>query len=649
MLARIVSDARLVTTLLGAAPHRLIAMAPKNAQRKPRVANNKGGRAGGRSRGRGNATNGRGRGRGRGSGRGGAVIDLTPQNATATGPGPFGMMGGMGMGSGMMMGMPFGGQMPSQFGFGYGGFGNKEASDSVTVKLSLEGAARARTMEQAAQLGAWQKQMATNSNLPLNQHPQWDSSASLYWPLGQGPQAQQQQQHTVQSAMQNPLLGYAMRQQHDVAVPPPSSLGDDGYDEEEDEDDEAEEALDQALSAQKRSECIESFMEAHIGSFMNDVRYKHDASGAYKACMDAANTHADLSTPSRLNEDLKSELNTQMADNLTACFQKLQAELEAKFVRIPAPPFETTTSKRKGKNEVAPSLLPLALALTNGEKDDGSNDSLGSRKPSSKESTAKEGIEVEYCDDEEEDVFETEVDTQYFGLQDTLASLADPPSPTPDAPPGTATSSGGKDVARAEKSPPQKKKSTPVVNPLGVLRGALMHVPVSVGTHAANGIPSAFKSQCQALCDTIAGLIDKGNTPSEFETLLEEFKIFEHRSQGVPTTTACRVGHILYILARGLQADNSAKCCISYADFMATPNMPSAMVRQKPGAVPCSRPGCKCTDRLNRNNKYCCPTCSRGVPCDRDQHFTPEVADSSPSPASVRAVKRGRPKGSKKA
>ena len=92
----------------------------------------------------------------------------------------------------------------------------------------------------------------------------------------------------------------------------------------------------------------------------------------------------------------------------------------------------------------------------------------------------------------------------------------------------------------AEKSPPQKKKATPVVNPLGVLRGTLMHVPESVGTHAASGIPSAFKFQCQTLCDTIAGLIDKGNTPSEFETLLEEFKIFEYRSQGVPTTTACR-------------------------------------------------------------------------------------------------------------
>ena len=50
-------------------------------------------------------------------------------------------------------------------------------------------------------------------------------------------------------------------------------------------------------------------------------------SEAYKACMDAANTHADPSTPSRLNEDLKTELNTKMADNLTACFQKLQAEL----------------------------------------------------------------------------------------------------------------------------------------------------------------------------------------------------------------------------------------------------------------------------------------------------------------------------------
>ena len=175
-----------------------------------------------------------------------------------------------------------------------------------------------------------------------------------------------------------------------------------------------------------------------------------------------------------------------------------------------------------------------------------------------------------------------------------------------------------------------------------------MHVPRSAGTHAASGIPSTFKSQCQALCDTIAGLIDKNNTPSEFETLLEEFKVFEHRSQGTPSTTACRVGHILYILARGLQSDNSARCCVSYADFMANPGIQSATVRQKPGAVPCSRKDCKCTDKLNRKFKYCCLTCSRGVPCSRDQHFTPEVAEASPPPASSRAIKRGRSRGAKK-
>ena len=107
------------------------------------------------------------------------MIDLTPQNAAATGPGPFGMMG-MGMGNGMMMGMPFGGQVPTQFGFNYGGMGELTPSESVTVKLSLEGAARARSMEQAAQLGAWQKQMATNSNLPLDQHPHLATLQLLY-------------------------------------------------------------------------------------------------------------------------------------------------------------------------------------------------------------------------------------------------------------------------------------------------------------------------------------------------------------------------------------------------------------------------------------------------------------------------------------
>ena len=179
------------------------------------------------------------------------MIDLTPQNAAATGPGPFGMMG-MGMGNGMMMGMPFGGQVPTQFGFNYGGMGEFTPSESVTVKLSLEGAARARSMEQAAQLGAWQKQMATNSNLPLDQHPRWDASANMYWPLGQGPQAQQQQQHSIQQQqpMQNPLLGYAMQQQQNIAAPPPASVGVDGDEEQDEEDDEAIEAHEQAVSAQ---------------------------------------------------------------------------------------------------------------------------------------------------------------------------------------------------------------------------------------------------------------------------------------------------------------------------------------------------------------------------------------------------------------
>lgn len=552
-------------------------------------------------------------------------------------------MMGMGMGNGMMMGMPFGGQIPTQFGFNYGGMGELTPSESVTVKLSLEGAARARSMEQAAQLGAWQKQMATNSNLPLDQHPRWDASANMYWPLGQGPQAQQQQQHSIQQQqpMQNPLLGYAMQQQQNIAAPPPASVGVDGDEEQDEEDDEAVEAHEQALSAQKRQECIESFMQVHIGTYMSDARYKNP-SAAYRACMDAANTHADLSTPSRLKESLKAEINTKMSDNLAAKFDKLQAELETKFVKIP----NRQSGPANCSNKKA--VVTIPLALTNGEKGDGSNGSLESRKSSSKEPAAAKGIEVEELDDEvEDDVMEDEYNTKYFGLQDTLASLPSPPGPALGNSPATVSNLGEKGAVQAEKSPPQKKKATPVVNPLGVLRGALMHVPKSAGTHAVSGIPSTFKSQCQALCDTIAGLIDKNNTPSEFEALLEEFKVFEHRSQGAPTTTACRVGHILYILARGLQTDSSARCCVSYADFMANPGIQSATVRQKPGAVPCSRPGCKCTDKLNRKFKYCCPTCSRGVPCNRDQHFTPEIAEASPPPASVRAIKRGRPRGPK--
>jgi len=123
-------------------------------QGNKRAGPTKGGR-GGRSRARGGNRGGRGR-------TSSSVIDLTPQPTNATGPGPFGLMGAMGMRPTAMstmslmsmMGMPCGGKTNSQFGFGFGGVrvgGNTK--DTVTVKLSLEGAARAQCMEHSAQLG----------------------------------------------------------------------------------------------------------------------------------------------------------------------------------------------------------------------------------------------------------------------------------------------------------------------------------------------------------------------------------------------------------------------------------------------------------------------------------------------------------------
>ena len=97
------------------------------------------------------------------------------------------------MSSMSMMGMPFGGNTNSQFGFGFGGVGGN-TKDTVTVKLSLEGAARAQCMVHSALLGAWQKQMAVARGLPMDQHPQWDPNTNIFWPTGQGPFAQQQQQ-----------------------------------------------------------------------------------------------------------------------------------------------------------------------------------------------------------------------------------------------------------------------------------------------------------------------------------------------------------------------------------------------------------------------------------------------------------------------
>ena len=118
----------------------------------------------------------------------------------------------MGMGAGMMgmspmMGsVPFG-QQNSAFGYGLGGVGAK--NDTVTVKLSLEGAARARNMEYNATLGLRQKQMAVQSGTPIDQHPQWDPICNMYVPL-QNTQSQQNA-NTLQLQASSTFVGSTMQ------------------------------------------------------------------------------------------------------------------------------------------------------------------------------------------------------------------------------------------------------------------------------------------------------------------------------------------------------------------------------------------------------------------------------------------------------
>jgi len=598
-------------------------MAPKNRRRGSAQAGKQNGGSGGNGNGNGN---GKGRGRGRGRGRGSqdgrsSVLDLTPQNAAAAGPGPFGM--GMGMGAGMMgmspMGsMPFGQLNPT---FGYGLGGATKNAHTVTVKLSLEGAARAQSMEQMATLGMWQKQMAVQNGTPLGQHPQWDTMHSMYIPL----QNTQPQQSVHPSQLHTTSTFVGSMQQQGV-VPPPAG-DDDFYDFGEGDEDEADDAHDQLMAVEKRQECIESFMRTQITSYLNDSRYVNDASGAYTACMVAATAHADLSTPSRdkllLQRGINEQVTTTLEDRLAEFQKAIVAQIQG-AQHIAAPPLGGHPGPGEGTNQAQAQANTHTLALCNGGEDVDLQ-SLGGVEPGSQS------------------------EAESFGLNDVLYLVSKaapvPPGGSEDnmLSPQSGKSTGADALASATKSPYKKARSEHVAHPLNVLRAALMHVPVSAGTHAIQGIPKDFGVRTQALCDTIAGLIKKAHSKSEFETLLEDFKIFEKRSQGAPSTYECRVSHILYILTRGMAADPTAKCSVSFSDFVAVPTV-TPVTQKMPGATPCPRPGCKCTDKLARRNKYCCSTCAKGVPCTVDQHFTTEVVAADPTPSSARGARRGRPR-----
>ena len=89
-------------------------------------------------------------------------------------------------------------------------------------------------------------------------------------------------------------------------------------------------------------------MKAHLGTFVNDATYRANTAAAYEACMAAANAHVDISTPSRLNEDLRTELSDTMVAKLGGFLKTFEERMEAKYAPkrdIVAPPHEDDAEK----------------------------------------------------------------------------------------------------------------------------------------------------------------------------------------------------------------------------------------------------------------------------------------------------------------
>ena len=298
---------------------------PQNNRRKT-SGGNQNGNGGGQPAGRGGrAGRGTGRARGRARGRGSVpspCIDLTPQNAATTGPGPYGLaqstmqpvsmhslqagaqlggFGGFGYQSlGMMgfdqMGYMQGMQMPAQL-----SQMNNAESTAITVKLGLGEAHRAAELQKVSALGEWQKRVCMQQGLPVEQHPQWDRLCSMYRPLDTMPQmsqmgaqqqqfAQQSQPQLVQQSQHVAMQPQGYLQGQPVGQQPSSQL----TVEELEDDTEAWEVdnHDELIAQQQRTELIEQYIQCHIGSYVVSEEYVGDPAAAYTACAEAANRHA---------------------------------------------------------------------------------------------------------------------------------------------------------------------------------------------------------------------------------------------------------------------------------------------------------------------------------------------------------------------
>jgi hypothetical protein len=422
---------------------------------------------------------------------------------------------------------------------------------------------------------------------------------------------------------------------------------------------------DELVAQQQRAELIEQYIQCHIGSYVVSEEYAGDPAGAYTACSEAASRHADLPTPSRNHESLKETveetISTQVAlikaqaekqyTNMQVMFnaqlngstQQMRALLPPPLLEgvtpphggtpfTPAPGHTQPPALKEGTQDVALATSPPGGTTT-------SND-LAPDQLAIKHTSVTFGTQqLMHLVEDGTNVGSPAASAQFSS--ESAQSMVPPPSAAMLGIGGAgALNIGGALTGGLPSKSPLHKKDKRVSNPLDVLRAALLHVPDPPGLIAVSGIPKDFSRTSQAFCDMVSGMIDKRHSPAEFEALLEEFGIFSERSQGMPTTTSCRVNHILYILARGMKT-GSAQCGISYDDFVAVPALPHPVVKKLPGAVPCPRPGCKCTDKLNRRNTYCCPTCSRGAPCDMDQHYTPMICTSDNKEPSNRAFKRG--------
>lgn len=88
--------------------------------------------------------------------------------------------------------------------------------------------------------------------------------------------------------------------------------------------------------------------------------------------------------------------------------------------------------------------------------------------------------------------------------------------------------------------------------------------------------PTAFTKQfipvVQPLRDRLLDLINKKCSNKDFDQLVADFKIYHH-GRKAPTSRAGIILHILFILDRGMEADEACDCMVRMEDFAKIPEV----------------------------------------------------------------------------